>query len=145
MITQASICALRAMLVLAAMPGRHVQCRSMARSLHVSPGSLLRVLGDLAHAGLLRPQRGRNGGFALARDPASISLLQVFNAADQRRREPGCWAALQRSELPAVHQLLEPALHDLEGRLRSTSVLELLHTSKATRPRDRTTSDASGL
>ena len=140
MITQTSMCALRAMLYLAAEPNRKVKCSSMARSLHVPPGSLLRVLGDLAHAGLLRPQRGRNGGFCLAQDPSAITLLQVFSAAEQRNRAPGYRATLRSAKIPAVRELLDPPLHEMEGRLRHTSVLELLartqsmHTQKPRPP-----------
>jgi FeS assembly SUF system regulator len=41
-----------------------------------------KLMGKLAGAGLLTSARGTGGGFALARDPASISLADIVEAVE---------------------------------------------------------------
>ncbi len=41
---------------------------------------IAKVLRQLAHSGIVRSHRGASGGFELARDPASITLLTVVEA-----------------------------------------------------------------
>ncbi|MER3405507.1 MAG: Rrf2 family transcriptional regulator [Chloroflexota bacterium] len=48
------------------------------------------ALRDLAHAGLLRLQRGNGGGVWLARSPADISVLEVIEAVEGRVSLAGC-------------------------------------------------------
>jgi len=48
----------------------------------VSVGSLLKILQQLVRAGVLRSKRGPRGGFALARPPENITLLQLVEALD---------------------------------------------------------------
>jgi Rrf2 family protein len=43
---------------------------------------LLEILHDLVKRGILRSTRGGGGGFALARSPDEISLLDVIEAVD---------------------------------------------------------------
>jgi Rrf2 family protein len=40
------------------------------------------ILGDLRHAGLVRSQRGADGGYWLNRPPAEISVADVIRAVD---------------------------------------------------------------
>jgi len=40
------------------------------------------ILGELRRAGLLRSQRGPDGGYRLARSPAEISIADVIRALD---------------------------------------------------------------
>jgi len=48
----------------------------------VSVGYLLKILQQLVRAGVLRSKRGPRGGFALARPPEHITLLQLIEALD---------------------------------------------------------------
>lgn len=43
---------------------------------------LVRILADLRRAGIVRSQRGKEGGYRLARDPADISLADVIRAVE---------------------------------------------------------------
>jgi Rrf2 family protein len=60
----------------------------IAAAMGIPPRFLPQVMGDLVRAGLVEGVVGRNGGYRLARDPASITLLEVIEAAegDARRR-----------------------------------------------------------
>ena len=40
------------------------------------------ILGELKHAGLVRSQRGTEGGYWLARPPAEITIADVIRAVD---------------------------------------------------------------
>ena len=40
------------------------------------------ILGELRHAGLVRSQRGTEGGFWLARDPSEITIADVIRAVE---------------------------------------------------------------
>ena len=48
------------------------------------------ALRDLAHAGLLRLQRGNGGGVWLAQSPADICVLEVIEAVEGRVSLAGC-------------------------------------------------------
>ena len=74
--------ALRAAIELAASGGGHVTADSLARSQAI-PGKFLEaILTQLRRAGLVRSQRGPDGGFWLARDASDISLADIIRAID---------------------------------------------------------------
>jgi Rrf2 family protein len=75
--------ALLAMRDLAAHADRSaMSMRELAASNHVSPDLLSKVLQQLVRAGLLESQQGIRGGYALARDAATISVAEVIQAID---------------------------------------------------------------
>ncbi len=43
---------------------------------------LVKIFASLARAGLITPVRGKRGGYLLARDPASISVLELIEAVE---------------------------------------------------------------
>lgn len=43
---------------------------------------LTKIFSMLTRAGLINPVRGKRGGYSLARDPSSISLLKVIEAVE---------------------------------------------------------------
>ena len=74
--------AVRAMGQLAASDQPVVKAESIARSQDMSLKYLLDVMRDLKRAELVRAKRGPDGGFALSRPPAEISLADIFRAVD---------------------------------------------------------------
>lgn len=52
----------------------------LARTVNTNPVVVRRILGDLNRAGLIRAERGKTGGFMLARAAKSISLLDIYRA-----------------------------------------------------------------
>ena len=65
---------------LAAAGGTPLTSAKMAAVYGTSPVVLRRVLSRLQRAGLVKTQRGVNGGSILARSPEKISLREVFQA-----------------------------------------------------------------
>ena len=77
-------------LALAARSGEALTAAAAAERLGVSPSYLAKVLQPLARAGILSSARGAQGGFALARDPGSISALEVLELLDGGLPEREC-------------------------------------------------------
>lgn len=74
--------ALRAVIELAAAGAGHVTADQLARTQAI-PGKFLEaILTQLRRAGLVRSQRGPEGGFWLARPAGEISLADVIRAID---------------------------------------------------------------
>jgi Rrf2 family protein len=56
----------------------------MSRQEGIPKSFLAKIFQNLAKAGLVRSVRGSGGGFALARSPAEISVLEIVEAVEGR-------------------------------------------------------------
>ena len=74
--------AVRALLELAQDTARPLTCESIASSQEIPFRFLKSVVGELRRAGLVRSQRGCEGGYWLGRPADEISLLDVALAVD---------------------------------------------------------------
>src|SRR5919199_2751355 len=74
--------ALRAVIELAASADGPVKGERIAQAQEIPLKFLENILGDLRHAGIVRSQRGAEGGYWLARDPDAISVADVVRAVD---------------------------------------------------------------
>lgn len=75
--------AVRAMVELAATShDRPVKAERIASAQGIPLNFLENILGELRHAGLVRSQRGAEGGFRLAKDPAAITVADVIRAVE---------------------------------------------------------------
>lgn len=74
--------ATRALLELAREPGRPLTCEAIASSQEIPFRFLKSVVGELRRAGLVRSQRGCEGGYWLGRPAGEIALLDVVRAVD---------------------------------------------------------------
>jgi Rrf2 family protein len=61
---------------------RSLLLSEIARTQHVSESYLSKVFQKLAHAGLIQAVRGKNGGYSLARPPATITVGDVVRAIE---------------------------------------------------------------
>jgi Rrf2 family protein len=89
-----------------AQPDAVVQSETLAAFHATHPVVVRRTLGKLRAAGLVSSSRGHAGGWRLARDPATISVADVYRALGERL-DPGSG---QGSENP-VTCTIERALH----------------------------------
>lgn len=82
-LTRAGDYAVRAMIHIACLPEGQVAMRSdVARSEGIPGSFMAKILRSLVRAGLLRSTRGTHGGFALARTPSEINLLDIVEAIE---------------------------------------------------------------
>ena len=81
-LTMMSDYALRVLLYAAAHPGRLVTIDETQEVYDLSRGHLMKIVGTLASAGILRSQRGRAGGFTLGMAPEDIRLGDVLRLTE---------------------------------------------------------------
>ena len=75
--------AIRAAVELAAIGDRGpVKGERIAQAQEIPLKFLENILGDLRHAGIVRSQRGAEGGYWLARSPEEITLAEVMRAVE---------------------------------------------------------------
>ena len=98
-LTHATGYAFKALVVLAQGDGRPVASHNIAAAQGLPEKFLLKVLRPLVNAGLLRSNKGPNGGYQLAKAAGAITLLEVVEAAE----------GPVRGEAPAVGD--DAALH----------------------------------
>ena len=80
---------------------------------------------SLTRAGLVKSQRGLNGGFTLAHDPEQLSILEVVNAVDPIQRYPECPLGIENHgrRLCPLHQRLDQAAAMVEKAFGDTKVI----------------------
>jgi Rrf2 family protein len=74
--------AVRAAIELAAAGGEPIKGEAIADAQDIPLKFLENILTDLRHAGIVRAQRGAEGGYWLARPAAEVTLGQVIRAVD---------------------------------------------------------------
>jgi len=101
---------------------------SLARAAEVPEAFMAKILQVLARRGIVTSERGVQGGFRLARDPAAISLLEVLEAVQGRLALNECVTeghACHRSGTCAVHPIWAQVRHDVEDRLLASDFATL--------------------
>jgi Rrf2 family protein len=77
------VVAVHAMSVLARFRGKGPVCSALvAESVHTNPVVIRRLMSELERAHLVKSVAGRAGGFELNRDPAEITLADVYFAVE---------------------------------------------------------------
>ncbi|MDQ1034050.1 Rrf2 family protein [Streptomyces sp. V3I8] len=121
--------AMRALLELAREPSRPLTCEAMASSQEIPFRFLKSVVGELRRAGLVRSQRGCEGGYWLGRPAGEITLLDVTRAVDGElitlRGEPldGLDYPGPATGLPDVWREVEAGAAAVLGGVTLTSLL----------------------
>jgi len=131
-ITKTGIHAITALAALAELQrGSYAGASDVASQIGAPRNYLGKLLKTLADEGLLESQKGKGGGFRLAREPTQISLYDVVEPIERVSRWSGCFLGQARcsSDAPcAVHQhwgkvrdaylqfLKETTVADLAGR-----------------------------
>jgi Rrf2 family transcriptional regulator, iron-sulfur cluster assembly transcription factor len=122
--------ALRAMIVLAGQHGEGlVKAREIAVETGVPATYLPQVLAELARAGLVTSVAGPRGGYATARPPAAISLLEVIEAVNGPLRSAVCplrGGPCTPDEPCALHRAWGSAQEALSDSLASANLGDVL-------------------
>lgn len=89
--------ALRALAALATLSnGNYAGSGEIARAIGAPRNYLGKLLKALSHEGLVESQKGKGGGFRLARNPATITLLDVMEPVARVGRWNGCFLGQAR-------------------------------------------------
>jgi len=128
--------ALRAMVVLAGSDGEPRTTHQIAAASRVPASYLSKVMQALVRAELVSAQRGKNGGFALLKDAANLSILDIINAVDPIRRIERCPLGIPQhgTRLCALHRKLDNALAMVEEAFRSTTLHEMIAQPSRSKP-----------
>ncbi|GIU98809.1 MAG: hypothetical protein KatS3mg014_0425 [Actinomycetota bacterium] len=70
--------------------GSYCKIREVAEAMDLPPSYTPQLLGLLQKAGLAEARAGRAGGYRLSRDPATIPVLEVIEAAEGRLSSKRC-------------------------------------------------------
>jgi Rrf2 family protein len=123
--------ALRAAVWLARDPQRTETADQMAGQIKVPRRYLHKVLQDLARAGLVRSQSGPGGGYALARDPARITILDVVNSVAPLERIRHCPLGIPaHKQLCPLHAELDRTYAANESALARVTIAQLIDTKQ---------------
>lgn len=131
-LNQATDYAFRAILFLASQPeGKVVEAQTISKKEVIPMRFLLKTMPSLIRAGIVKSQRGVGGGYALARSPREITLLDVVEAVEGPVRINRCledYAYCSKKGAPTcqVHQALENIQGKLIGELKKHSFDEFL-------------------
>jgi Rrf2 family transcriptional regulator, iron-sulfur cluster assembly transcription factor len=63
-------------------PGQMAMIDEVSRTEQIPKSFLAKIFQSLAKAGLVRSIRGAGGGFALVKDPAQVSVLEIIEAIE---------------------------------------------------------------
>lgn len=140
MITKTAEYALRATLFLAGRPlDETIRAADIAETLQVPANYLSKILHTLGRAGVVHSERGRHGGFRLARAAGELSLADVIEPFDQLAERREC--LLGRAECtdgdPCTAHSQWKAVHGLVTRFfQNTTLADLRERSPATATRE---------
>ncbi len=91
----------------------------------IPPEALAKILQKLVKAGLLHSQHGANGGYALARDPRTITVFEVIRAIDGPLFITSCITVrgeCDQTERCTIREPLRRVNQSIEEVLRSISI-----------------------
>lgn len=121
--------AVRAVLALARHEGHGLRkAREITDDVEVPATYLPQILGDLVGAGIVTSVAGRDGGYALARPPAEVSLLEVLEAVEGDTQLTECvlqGGPCQWETECAVHRFWADAQEAFRERLAATSFADV--------------------
>ncbi|MBI5787282.1 MAG: Rrf2 family transcriptional regulator [Candidatus Schekmanbacteria bacterium] len=129
-ISQATECAIRALLYMAAYePGQVVSKRDICQAQEITPGFLIKIMQPLIAGGLVKSYRGVAGGFALAKPIGEINLWDIIVAEEGPILLNKCLITpgyCKRDATCPVHLVWCKSREVLEKTLRQTKLDDLL-------------------
>jgi len=109
-----------------------VPTKELSASLNIARPTAVKILGNLASAGIIETREGAKGGVRLARLPANITILDVFTAIENGKPMFRHDFELRvKGEKPtraqrAVLTILNDAEAAMTDRLAQTTIADLL-------------------
>jgi Rrf2 family protein len=108
----------------------HSACsaKDVADAYGIPQEALAKILQRLVKAGLLHSRHGMNGGYTLARDPATISAFEVIRAIDGPLFITSCITVrgeCDQTDRCTIREPLRRVNESIEQVLRRISILEM--------------------
>jgi Rrf2 family protein len=129
--------AIRAMTYVAGFePGTRLLARDISAHEKIPGPFLGKIFQTLVRAGLLKSSKGPGGGFALAKDPGTISLLDIYRAIDGTTYLEACAVGLARcsDEVPCpLHERWKPIRERIRHYLETTSLADMASATRKKR------------
>ena len=110
--------------------GDPLQSREIARRQNIPDRYLEQVLATLKRGGLVHSQRGVNGGYLLALEPSTVSILDVVQCIDGGKRDRPSTSPDDRPEATiegmVVYELWLEAQDAMEATLSQYSLKDIM-------------------
>lgn len=108
----------------------------IAAATKVPESYLSKVLQALVRAGIVHSKRGVGGGMTLAKNPETLSILEVVNAVDPIKRITSCPLELKSHgvRLCPLHKRLDQAYEMVEQAFAKTTLSEILNEPSESTP-----------
>jgi Rrf2 family protein len=113
-------------------PDSPVTSEFAAHSVSTNPVVVRRILGNLRRAGLVRSQPGPSGGWQLDREPATVSLRDVYRAVEDEqlfsmhRQPPSTACPVGRNIQRALQGYFQEAEQAMESALGGRSIADVV-------------------
>ncbi|HAZ14535.1 MAG: hypothetical protein A2X86_15500 [Bdellovibrionales bacterium GWA2_49_15] len=92
MISRTGLHALKALALLSELPeGEYAGAAAIAKEIGAPQNYLGKLLQTLSHVGLVESQKGKGGGFRMAKNAGKTSLYDVIEPIEQVSRWGGCF------------------------------------------------------
>lgn len=128
-LSRASQYALRALVHLAHLPAGDAETvQAIADAEGVPQPFLAKVIRRLVAEGIVTSTRGPGGGMRLARDPASIPVLDVVTGVDGADPWSACFLGMPRcnADKPCpMHETWKPMREQLQAELHAQTIADL--------------------
>lgn len=109
--------AVEALVLLAVTPDGQMSSRALAQRIGSHDVTIRRLLSQLRYAGIVEGRSGRSGGWAIAKDPATVRIGDVHRALDA--------SAADSRPATAIERVLREAEDAFITRLDSWTVADL--------------------
>lgn len=91
--------------------GKPISIRELSQAEKISPEFLEQIFFRLRKAGIIKSTRGPGGGFQMERDPATVTVKEIFDAVGEEISLTPCTAE-NGNRKPCEHQT-ECIAHDI--------------------------------
>ncbi|WP_322009512.1 Rrf2 family transcriptional regulator [Paraburkholderia sp. J12] len=124
--------AVHVLALLAQQEGVPLSSEMIAGSVNTNPALIRRLLTMLANAGLTTSQLGAGGGALLAREPRSVTLLDVYRAVDDaqlfamHREEPNPACMVGRHIQHTLRGVIDDAQRAMEASLAGRTLVDVV-------------------
>jgi Rrf2 family protein len=135
-ITREADYAVRCVLFLSQEAGRVVSANEISEAMSVPKSFLAKILQRLSRKGLVRSTQGAAGGFALAKEPGKVNILEVIEAIQGPSAVNVCAVDERNCDMSGacpVHPIWVELREGIEKRLRKETFAGLIRKGRNTR------------